>query len=113
MMLVGLWLFGAPAGLSALFGLLSTLPFAIMELVNRREYGEPFPYPLFIGLWLIGTILSATIIPTVKDLRGGQTTGRNRSTLLLRGVILVLVAAGWISLVADQMPCFLGVRYCD
>lgn len=113
MMLAGLWLFGAPPGLSALIGLLSTLPFAIMELVNRRQYGEPFPYPLFLGLWLMGTIFSAALIPVVKELRESKTTQPNRATLLLRGAILVLVAIGWVSLVADQMPCFLGVQYCD
>lgn len=112
LMLAGLWLFGAPPGLSALIGLLSTLPFAIMELVNRKEYGEQFPYMLFVGMWLMGTIFTATLIPVVRDLRSGAAL-QNRFTLALRLGILLLVAAGWLNLVADQMPCFLGVQYCD
>lgn len=113
MMLVGLWLFGASPGLSILIGLLSALPFAIMELVNRRAYGEPFPFPLFIGLGLMGTIFAATLIPMIKEVRDRKATKPNWGTLLLRAAILLSVAIGWVALVADQMLCFLGVRYCD
>jgi hypothetical protein len=38
----------------------------------------------------------------------------NPIALLLRVVLLGLVAIGWVNLVRDQMPCFLGgVPGCD
>lgn len=113
MMLFGLWLYGAPTGLSALLGLLITLPFAVMELVNRRSYGEDFPFPLFGIMWLMASVFAAILIPITKDLRSGESLKANWASLLVRGVILVGVIVGWVSLVADQMPCFVGVRYCD
>jgi hypothetical protein len=113
MMLVGLWLFGAPVGLSALMGMLSILPLAVMQLVNRREYGEDFPFALFSGLGLMAAIFTATLIPMIKDLRAGKSFRTNLLPLVVRGIILIGVAFGWFSLVADQMPCFLGVKYCD
>lgn len=113
MMLFGLWLYGAPTGLSALLGLLITLPFAVMELLNRRGYGEDFPFPLFGIMWLMGAVFTAILIPVTKDLRSGESLKTNWASLLVRGVILVGVIVGWVTLVADQMPCFLGVPACD
>lgn len=113
LMLIGLWLFGAPTLLSAALGLLSTLPFAVMEVVNRRGYGEEFPYALFFGLWMMGSLFAATLIPVVRQVRGNTLAQAHTATLILRGTILVFIAIGWFSLVADQMPCFLGVPGCD
>ncbi len=113
MMLLGLWLYGAPTGLSALLGLLMTLPFAVMELVNRRSYGEGFPFPLFGMMWLMAAVTVAIVAPITKDLRAGKASKPNWASLLVRGVILVGVIIGWVTLVADQMPCFVGVRHCD
>ena len=113
MMLVGLWLYGAPPVLSVLIGLLSTLPFAVMELVNRRNYGEDFPFPLFGLMTLMAAVFTAILFPIIKDLRAGKALKSNLASLLVRGVILVGVTIGWVTLVADQMPCFLGVLHCD
>lgn len=114
MMLVGLWMLGAPALLSAAIGLLTTLPFAAMELINRRAYSEEFPYALFVGLWLMGSLFAATLIPVVRQVRSGGTLAQaHTATLVLRGAILLFIAIGWFNLVADQMPCFLGVPVCD
>lgn len=114
LMMIGLWLLGAPAILSALLGLLSSAPFAAMELINRRGYGEEFPYVLFLGLWLMGTLFTAALLPVITQARGNNTLAyAGVSTLLLRGVIVVFIAIGWFALVSDQMPCFLGVPVCD
>lgn len=113
MLLVGLWLYGAPLGLSVLVGLLSVAPFAVMELVNRRNYGEEFPFALFGGLSLMGAIFAGTLLPLVRELRAGKQAKPPLASLLLRSVILIGVLIGWVSLVTDQMPCFLGVPLCD
>ncbi|UYN90682.1 MAG: hypothetical protein KIT08_05460 [Anaerolineales bacterium] len=113
LMLFGLWLYGAPTGLSALIGLLGTVPFVIMELVNRRSYGDNFPFPLFGIMWLMAAVTAAILFPIAKNLRTSKNSKTNWASLLVRGVILVGVVIGWFTLVADQMPCFLGVPNCD
>lgn len=113
MMLAGLWLFGAPLFRSMLISLAIIVPFAAMELVNRRAYGEDFPFALFTGMWVIPTVSIAILFTLIKDLRTGKTITAHPLSLIVRGVFLVAIGFAWLSLLADQMPCFLGVRYCD
>lgn len=113
MLLAGLALFGAPLGTSVLFGLLAVLPFVGMELVNRRDYGEDFPYVLFGGMWFMASLLSAIVIPLIRNLRAGKFLEANPASLAIRGALLVVISIGFVTLLADQMPCFLGVRHCD
>ncbi|MCW5875344.1 MAG: hypothetical protein KIS85_00555 [Anaerolineales bacterium] len=113
MLLAGLALFGAPLGASFLFGFLAILPFALMELVNRRDYGEDFPFVLFGSMWFMTSLLSAILIPLVRSLRAGNFSEANLASLVIRGVLLVMISIGFVTLLADQMPCFLGVRHCD
>jgi hypothetical protein len=98
----------APALISALH----VLPFMIMEVVNRRNLPEGFPIPLFVFMWLLGLTLLALVMPILRSLATGNRAMANPS-LLLRGVFLILIASVWATLVADQMPCFLGVPNCD
>src|SRR5262245_49649300 len=37
---------------STLISIMLILPFIVMEIVNRREYNEDFPFVLFIALWV-------------------------------------------------------------
>src|SRR5687768_1700334 len=39
--------------LPAIFSFLLVLPFMIMEVVNRRNFNEGFPIPLFTIMWLL------------------------------------------------------------
>ncbi|MBX3048139.1 MAG: hypothetical protein KIT46_06025 [Anaerolineales bacterium] len=113
MLLAGLALYGAPLGTSVLFGLLVVLPFAVMELVNRRDYGEDFPFVLFGSMWFMASLLSAILTPLVRNLRSGKFFVTNPASLVVRGALLVVIGIGFFTLLADQMPCFLGVRHCD
>jgi hypothetical protein len=113
LMLAGLWLFGAPLFRSALIGLALVVPFAAMEVVNRRAYNEDFPFVLFGGMWFISSVFVAILLTLIQDLRAGKAAASHPLSLLVRAVILVAIAVAWFGLVADQMPCFLGVRYCD
>lgn len=113
MMLTGLALYGAHLGWAALAGLLAIAPFAVMELVNRRDYGEDFPFVLFGSMWFMAAILAAILMPLVKNLREGKGVDANLASLAVRGVLFAAISIGFISLMADQMPCFLGVRHCD
>lgn len=47
-------------GLSALISFFLILPFAVMEIVNRRNYNEDFPFILFSFLWF--NLFTVTLI---------------------------------------------------
>ena len=99
--------------ISALLGLLLVSPFAAMEVVNRRNFGEVFPFQLFLGLWLLPSLFVFVLIPIVQDLRSGKNILTNPVGLLLRAVLMGMFALMWINTLADQWPCFMGVLYCD
>jgi len=104
-------------GAAALFGLLAVGPFAFMEVYNnpRIRSGEfAFPYALFHAMWLFPTMLFLAATPIVRGLRAGERVMAHPIALVLRSAFLTLVAAGWLFMLWDQMPCFLGgVSGCD
>ena len=82
-----------------LVGTAVALPLAVMELWNRRGYGEGFPFFLFGLLWLLPAAVTFVV-------------ARPWSLLLRVGLLLALGAA-WGAIFLDQLPCFLGVPNCD
>ena len=97
----------------ALIGLLLVLPFMILELINRRNFNEGFPFLLFGFLWALPIIFIVTLTPIVQTVRAGNSVMVKPISLLLRVAFLLFIAWFWGSLVIDQMPCFLGVPNCD
>lgn len=53
-------------GTSTLVGFLFILPFLILEVVNRRNLSEAFPFMLFFVLWLNLFALSLILLPIVR-----------------------------------------------
>jgi hypothetical protein len=104
-------------GGAALFGLLAVAPFAFMEVYNnpRIRSGEfAFPYGFFHGMWLFPTMLFLAATPIVRGVRAGESVMAHPIALVLRVAFLTFVAAGWLFMLWDQMPCFLGgVPGCD
>ena len=98
---------------SAVLGLLLVSPFAVMEVVNRQNFGEVFPFQLFLGLWLLPSLFIYVLIPIVQDVRLGKNILAKPIGLLLRATFMVLFALMWINLLADQWSCFMGVLNCD
>jgi len=94
----------APAAL----GLLFVAPFILLELKNRGV-NQGFPVPLFVMLFGLPFAFFLILIPVVRRARNRQAP----AALVLRAGVLLLIAAAWVGLVRDQMPCFLGVPNCD
>lgn len=103
-------------GAAVLFGLLLTAPFAFMQYWNNpgirsREFA--FPFVLFFGMWVGSTILFLAATPIVRRLRAGESVLAQPIALLLRVTLLAFLTIGWVIMLIDQMPCFLGVPNCD
>jgi len=97
----------------AIISFLLVLPFTILEVVNRRNFNEGFPIPLFIIMWVLPVVFILILMPIVRNVRAGNSPIASPVSLLLRVVFLVLIAWIWLGTVIDQMPCFLGVPNCD
>jgi hypothetical protein len=107
-----------PLGSSALIGLLLILPFMIMEVVNRRNLNEEFPFMLFFVMWLNLFAMSLILLPIVRGRRTGNhdmadpvpaqkntlltnprsTTMISITLLLAPGILPLLNSLGWLSL---------------
>lgn len=96
---------------AALVGFVLVVPFLFLELMNRRHYEEYFPFPLFGFLWFLPAAF--TLVLTRLLSQHGRRAALHGIHLVLGGALLLLIAGLWIGLVADQMPCFLGVQFCD
>jgi hypothetical protein len=59
-------------GSSMLISLLLILPFMIMEIVNRQNFNEDFPFVLFFGLWISLFAISLILLPIVQAIRTGK-----------------------------------------
>ena len=100
--------------LPVLISSILVIPFMIMEVMNRRNFNEGFPIPLFVFMWVLPIIFIVTLMPIVRDLRrAGNSLMASPVNLLIRVVILIFIAWMWTSILIDQMPCFLGVPNCD
>lgn len=96
----------------ALVGFALVLPFLILEVINRRGFHEDFPITLFGLLWLLPFSFVLIFMPLVRG-PSARSRGLVARLLLPRAVLLPFIAWFWISLTADQLPCFLGVPNCD
>jgi len=105
--------FLADLKIPALVGLLSTLPFMLMEYVNRRAFEEDFPWPLFGTMWLLAAGLTFALLPIARDLRAGNCIPLTRLGFWLSVLAALLTAWLGIGILQDQIPCFLGVPNCD
>lgn len=94
--------------LPAVISAIVVLPFITLELINGG--GDSFPFVLFGFLWLLSL---AVVSPLVSLLRTTRVVGQPPHRLLPAIALMILAAVLWTSLVADQMPCFLGRPNCD
>jgi hypothetical protein len=97
----------------ALISTLLVLPFLILELVNHHGFNEGFPAALFALLWLLPLAFILLLLPIVRQRSPGPKTSANRLRLWSRIAVMGFIVWAWVSLVVDQMPCFLGIPNCD
>ena len=62
-------------GSSTLISFLLILPFMIMEIVNRRNFNEDFPFVLFFVMWLNLFAIVLILLPIVRGRRTAACPG--------------------------------------
>jgi len=96
-----------------LLGLLCVLPFAVMEIVNLGRIPDPFPYAIFLYLWLMFALFLICLFALVRLAKSRVSKQERLPALLLNALVLLFSVMSIVYLLADQMPCFLGVPNCD
>lgn len=89
------------------------IPFMLLEWVNRRSFHEGFPLILFALLWILPLAFLLILMPVLRNARAGKGILANPIRLVTSFALLIFIAALWVGLITDQMPCFLGVPNCD
>ena len=87
-------------------------PFGVLEWVNRRAH-EEFPLLLFTFMWVHALGIVLLLTPALRRVRAeGRLRGLGFASWagLLAGALL---GYGYLAVVIDQFPCFLGVPNCD
>lgn len=101
---------------SLVAGAALVLPFAALEWYNGGFAGG-VPFVLFGTLWILAGAVLLLVWPLVRDFRMEASDARGPLGTLSRHwpalSIALLLATLWAGIVADQMPCFLGVPNCD
>ncbi|HXF85832.1 MAG TPA: hypothetical protein VNK49_10645 [Anaerolineales bacterium] len=98
---------------SAFFGFLLMLPFMTLEVISTKNFNAIFNLPLFGILWFLPTLFLIILKPILQAVHIGNRFITKRGILFLHIAFLILIAWIWISILVDQMPCFLGVPNCD
>ena len=98
---------------AAIASTLLVAPFIILEAASTQGFSRGFPLALFGFMWVLALSFIGILVPMIQGVRAGNRQMPTSLGLLLRGSALIFI--GWIlgSIIADQMPCFLGVPNCD
>ena len=99
---------------AAVIGAILVAPLLFLELRNNRPNSRASDNAVLFGvLWLLPTAFVMMAMPIIRVFRSGQTTPQRPAALALRIALLVVVAVMWLSIVSDQLPCFMGKPNCD
>jgi hypothetical protein len=97
----------------AVIGLLMVLPFMTLEWMTRSDLPRSTFSPLwFFMMWLLAAVFVLMLIRIVKTVRAGNVEMANLGFLVLKVAFSGYIAWSWVTLVVDQMPCFLGATGC-
>lgn len=103
----------SPFVFSAVLGFIFLIPLIVLEVINRWQFQEGFPFALFIFLWVSQTLFIFILIPVIETFKSGKPLTKNPMKFLLQIGVLIFITYIWISWVSDQWPCFMGVPDCD
>jgi hypothetical protein len=85
-------------GMTAVLSVLILLPFIVLEVVNRRQFNEDFPWSLFGALWLQLAVIILILLPILRNVRARRNTmatpgSTQGSTILTRPAPAAIVGA--------------------
>lgn len=88
-------------------------PVVALEWITRRTLDEGLPWVLFTFMAIHSLLTVLLLTPAVRQLRAGGGLRALRVRHWAGCVLGVVLAFGYVNLLIDQLPCFLGVPNCD
>lgn len=103
------------AGLAAAIGVIVVLPLVILQSLNVAIRPEQITdlLALFGLVWFLSAAFVLLLLSLVRPMQTEGALPANHGHRVMSVILLVLIAVAWSGLMADQMPCFLGVPNCD
>lgn len=96
---------------SMVIGFVATAPFYVLEYYYSGGYPQGVPAALFRMMWVETTLISFLTFLIYRT-PFANATSQWIVPFLLKLAAIVVIAIAWITIVIDQMPCFLGARGC-
>jgi hypothetical protein len=90
-------------------GFILTVPFFILEWLTTSGFLQSFPFHLFIFMWLSSSISVFLLWSVFKDFR----EKRSPLIMIIKVILLASLVLGFVELIIDQWPCFMGIPNCD
>jgi drug/metabolite transporter (DMT)-like permease len=98
---------------SLLISLALVVPFAVLEIVNRRAFQEEFPFVLFTFMSVHSLLIALLMMPALQCLRADKSLRALKPGHWAGLFLAIILVYGYATVVIDQLPCFLGVPNCD
>lgn len=96
---------------SMILGFIATAPFYILEYYYSGGYPQGVPSALFRMMWVETTLFSFLAFSIYRT-PFSTATRQWILPFLLKLAAMILIAVAWVTIVVDQMPCFLGGHGC-
>ncbi len=94
-----------------LIGLALIAPFIALEAVTTSFFSRSgFPATLFFSMWVNASIVVASMLSVFKKIQGD--VRRSLVPFAAVATIFILSTAALVTIIIDQMPCFLGGTGC-
>ena len=87
-------------------------PFIVLEWVNGG-FHQGFPFVLFAFMAAHALSIVLLLTPAYRRARAARTLGALHLGHWAALVLAALLVYAYVSVVMDQLPCFLGVPNCD
>lgn len=89
------------------------VPFFVIEWINRRAFNEDFPLMLFSFMAIHALLIAFLTVPVLRYLHATKSVRALRPSQWACLLLATGLAAVYVGVVIDQLPCFMGVPNCD
>lgn len=97
----------------AVLGIVSTLPFAFLEIVNGTKYGNAFPIGIFTILFITSLLFWFVFELITKSKKVENGNLKKIAVFVFRVLLLICLLVLFVNIIIDQWPCFMGMPNCD
>lgn len=98
---------------AVLGGFVLVLPLMVLERSTASDLPRStFAFWWFVYLWILAALFVGGTIRAVQLMQARQVAALRSISMSVRVAFLGVLAWAWVSMVVDQMPCFLGATGC-